>query len=261
MAINNNTIFDNLIKHECTHYKNNVEIFAECCNKYYNCNKCHNELSGNLCKNILLSVKTKKMMCKKCKTENTPSNECKNCKIQFGKSCCLKCNIWCSNSGSIFHCDKCKCCRMGNKDDFFHCDTCNLCLSVNCIDFHKCSSVDRNLDCPICLVKIFNENKEIIILKCNHLLHSECFENLIKNSSGKIPQCTLCKKSAVSFLKYVDKYDKHVNDYPMPPYYNNWKSNILCNDCCVKSDVKYHKDYQKCLGCRSYNTTTIVVNK
>ena len=259
---NNESIFNiekEITAQKCSHYDNNIEIYAECCGKYFNCNKCHNDV----CSNKVFNNEVKKIRCKKCKNPGVPGEKCISCNITFAKKSCLKCNIWCNNIDKMFHCDKCDCCRSGNKDDFFHCDKCNLCLSVNCRDNHSCFKYDKDADCPICLDKIFKAGDDIIILKCHHLLHKGCFNNLVKNSDEKkiIPQCVLCKKSAVNFKQYENRYDNHVSKYPMPEYYNNWKSEISCNDCCRKSTIKYHKDYQKCFSCKSYNTYTLNIIK
>jgi hypothetical protein len=270
LTIDNNLPFDNIknnifnivketINTNCPHFNNNIEIYAECCDKFFNCNKCHN----NVCKNKIYNKEIKKIRCKICKTLGIVGKQCIGCNITFGKSSCLKCNIWSNNNEKIYHCDKCKCCRNGNKDDYFHCDKCNLCLSINCKDNHTCFKYDKDVDCPICLDKIFKTGDDIIILKCNHLLHKICYNNLIKNADENktIPKCTLCKKSAVNFKQYETKYDNHVKNYPMPEYYNNWKSEILCNDCSEKSTVKYHKDYEKCKLCKSYNTYRVNIIK
>jgi RING finger/CHY zinc finger protein 1 len=264
---NNNSIFNiketgimnGTIPQKCHHYDNNLEIYAECCGKFFSCNKCHNEI----CSNKMYNVDIKKIRCRNCKTIGFPGKECSTCKIPFAKNICLKCNIWCNKIGDMYHCEKCNCCRKGNECDYFHCNKCDLCLSNNCMDNHVCFKYDRKTDCPICLEKIFKSGDDIILLKCNHLLHKNCFNELIKSADERkvIPQCTLCKKSAVNVKQYENRYDNHVNKYPMPEYYKNWKSEILCNDCCCKSTVCYHKDYQKCYECKSYNTSTLNIIK
>ena len=35
------------IKKTCTHYINNVQIYASCCDKYFDCRLCHNDLTNH----------------------------------------------------------------------------------------------------------------------------------------------------------------------------------------------------------------------
>lgn len=244
------------IQKSCVHYKNNVQIYAKCCNKYVDCRLCHNNENDHQ----IVYDQNKKTKCTNCSTEDdNVSSHCKNCNINFGNYHCKRCMIWCSKIKDAYHCDKCKSCRIGDPDNYYHCDGCNICLSISCIDKHKCKKIDENDDCPICLNKLNGYDEKIIILKCSHLIHDSCLNNLIKNTDKrkKIPGCTLCKRSVVNFKNYEETYDNFCRESNMPSYYQNWKNDISCNDCFTKSTVKYHNIYNKCYNCRSYNTTVI----
>jgi hypothetical protein len=112
-------------------------------------------------------------------------------------------------------------------------------------------------NCPICLDKIFNNFDDIKLLNCSHMIHKKCFNELCKNADlhNKIPQCTICKKSAKNYMNYNEKFDKYILYNPVDNFSSKWKSEILCNDCCNTSEVKYHTKYLKCLSCNSYNTS------
>ena len=57
------------------------------------------------------------------------------------------------------------------------------------------------------------------------------------------------------------KFDKYILENPTLSFYNNWKTEILCNDCCIKSIVKYNSKFHKCIECKSYNTSVLNVIK
>lgn len=239
----------------CKHYNNKLQIFAQCCYKYYDCTECHNELNDHK----LYRSSIKKIKCIDCNFENKISNKCENCNIQFAKTYCNICNIWCNKINDMHHCNYCGVCKYGKKEDMFHCFECNICF-LNCIkDKHVC-----NIDnCSICLENLYSSNEVLSLLKCNHIFHKKCLHELIKNTdkSKKIPSCSICKRSAVLYQNYESIFDKNIEKYPMLEYYKNYKANILCNDCNNNSITKYHKTYNKCLHCKSYNTSIIKIFK
>ncbi|KAG5461926.1 MAG: zinc-ribbon-domain-containing protein [Olpidium bornovanus] len=53
---------------------------------------------------------------------------------------------------------------------------------------------------------------------------------------------------------FNERIDAMLAQQVMPPEYENFVSHILCNDCEMRSDAKYHFLYHKCAGCGSYNT-------
>jgi len=244
----------------CNHYNNKNQIYAYCCNKYYDCYLCHNEKSDHRINRKLIY----KLKCITCKQNSQLGNKCYHCNTQYAKNGCTKCNVWCSNE-EFYHCDKCGKCKAGNKDDFYHCDECNVCFSLKCKDIHNCKNFKKNDECPICLDSIFKFDKDdkIKLLLCNHMMHYSCYNNLIKNTDKekKVPCCTLCKKSVEDFKTYTAKFDRNRENYPMPEYYSKWTTYILCNDCNVKSTIPYHCNYSKCNSCNSYNTSILNVNK
>lgn len=243
---------------KCTHYNNNLLVFANCCNKYFECHLCHNANNDH----DLVRRHIKKVKCINCSTENNLGNECSNCKIKFGNMHCSICNIWCNNVKESYHCNGCGFCIIGKKEDYIHCNKCGICiLKKNSLD-HKCEDINKEEKCFICLNKLFSGLDSTYRLKCKHLIHKKCLDKLVeKTDNKKIPCCSLCKKSIVDSKKYEKKFDDKIIDEPMPQYYSNWKSNIYCNDCSIKSICKYHKNYNKCLNCKSYNTSILCIEK
>jgi hypothetical protein len=247
------------IEKKCTHYNNNLLVYADCCKKYYDCHLCHNEEEGHVMDRSYIN----KIKCSNCNIETSPSKNCKNCNIDFGKYHCSLCKIWCNNNKDFYHCYKCGNCKIGNINNYYHCDTCNLCFLKLTRHKHVCLKFNKDENCSICLNKIFinNQNPIIILNKCKHLIHKNCLQELKKSCVDKIPGCMLCKKSVVNYKLYETKYDNFIRDNQLPEYYDKWTTDILCNDCTKKCNVKYHFKYHKCTLCKSYNTSVLNINR
>lgn len=56
---------------------------------------------------------------------------------------------------------------------------------------------------------------------------------------------------------YYAKIDSLLAEQTMPPEYANIFSNVLCNDCEVKSEAPYHFLYHRCDRCKGYNTKVL----
>ena len=248
------------ITKKCIHYNNNLIVYADCCNEYFDCHRCHNEERGHTMNRPYIN----KIKCINCNEINTPGTHCKKCSIEFARNFCGLCKIWCSNIKESFHCHKCGKCRIGKAENYFHCDACNICYSNNCKNNHNCKLIinSKKDDCPICLSKIFNNDK-ISVLRCSHLIHTKCLDELLKSDEGtrKIPTCTICKKSIKDPSNYLWKYDMYLRNSPMSDFYKDWLSEITCNDCNEKSIAPYHINYHKCVKCKSYNTNVLNVIK
>jgi uncharacterized CHY-type Zn-finger protein len=177
---------------KCSHYNNNIMIYATCCNKYFDCYKCHNEKSTHK----IFSHNLTKIKCLSCNHDNkfsSNTNSCDNCKVHFSKYYCKTCCVW--DNRMTYHCHKCNVCKYGNKNDSFHCNNCNLCIKNTAKDRHKCNLTNKDDDCSICLEKLFpktnNKNNQITFLNCGHILHFNCYHKMI--SLNKI-NCPLCRK-------------------------------------------------------------------
>lgn len=243
-------------KVSCNHYNNSVSIFTECCQKVYSCKICHDNSSNHLLK----PEDVKKIICNNCNTKQDVNNNCIKCFEKYGTYHCEKCKIWDNTNIDIFHCDKCNLCRIGDKSKYFHCDNCDICMSLCLKDNHKCTNL-RKSKCPICQEIIFNSKKSVLVLECNHIIHKDCLQKYILSGNTLILTCGICKKSIFNTKEKTEYLDEILRNNVMPNKYMDWITEILCNDCLVKSKTKYHFMLHKCSNCTSYNTTVINVIK
>tara|TARA_B100001094_G_C18160719_1_gene789145 strand:- start:378 stop:1262 length:885 start_codon:yes stop_codon:yes gene_type:complete len=244
---------DIIIK-SCEHYNRNCMIFADCCDKFYSCRLCHDENEDH----PIDRYKIKTIICKKCKTIQDKSNKCIDCNIEFSDYFCNICNLWKDNLQSTFHCTKCNICRIGNSEDFIHCDNCSSCINKHFFEEHECIEDANKSNCPICNEYMFSSTKTSTILKCGHYMHLECFNQYINQQNYN---CPFCKKSLFDMSNYWQNIDIHLENNIMPEEYKLWKTNISCNDCQKKSNVKFHFIYHKCSYCGGYNTDIINIIK
>lgn len=94
-----NEIMGNIIdtNSRCVHYHSALDIIAikmKCCNKYYACIQCHNDLESHEPKQWNKEENdTKAIICGECNIELTINeylkcnNECPNCKALFNPKC------------------------------------------------------------------------------------------------------------------------------------------------------------------------------
>ena len=190
-----------------------------------------------------------------CKKEQDKSNECINCKINFAVNYCDKCNLW-TDKKEIFHCDKCKICRVGNANDFYHCDNCNLCFKNELKNIHICSKINcEENDCPICFENLYDNQKSVMTMKCKHPIHYECYNELIKNNNYKCPLCKKIFDLYYDFFKDLwSKIDEQTKIQLIPKEYDRI-AKIYCYECEKNSDSKFHFLGLKCEHCNGFNTT------
>jgi len=282
----NNSIDIKANEEYCKHYphKKCNNFYFTCCNKNYCCVRCHNE-------NETHDNKLDTITCNICKIEQNPSNNCINCKIQFGKNYCSLCYIWTELENT--HCYDCGMCRLGKNN--YHCNTCGICF--NSKEKHICQGINlKNNICLFCLENNFTSQKTSTVINCNHIFHVECLQNALQNN---IISCPLCKKLMV-YIDYTP-LELSIKYQPMPEldiniddvvkckafgnklikitsinnniYSGNFldlniigsfnreslihkkQQNIYCYECEKKSIVDYHYLGNKCFYCGSYNTT------
>jgi RING finger/CHY zinc finger protein 1 len=150
-----------VLKETCAHYdKKCTNFFFDCCKTNDDCHRCHAEYNDCTKRDI------KTITCTECQTEQTVSNECTNCHIEFSHSHCLICKIW--TAMDIFHCEGCGICRVGLAEDYTHCDNCNGCFSVR--QSHTCQffkPLDQ-LECLVCMESAHSSQDSVIPLPCGH---------------------------------------------------------------------------------------------
>jgi len=234
----------------CSHYKRKCKLIAPCCDTAYNCRFCHDEAVTN---HTLDRQKVREIECLLCFTRQTVSNECidQNCRTKFGdKYFCGICKLYDDVDKGQFHCDGCGICRAGGRDNFTHCNTCGLCLPAN--RQHKCIANTSHNNCPVCMEDIHTSRLKAHIPPCSHLLHYECFKDMMKEG---LYACPTCGKSMQDMTSVWDKVDREVAETPMPAEYAGLYRKILCKDCNKHCYAEFHIVGMKCKECGSYNTT------
>jgi hypothetical protein len=233
----------------CKHYQRGCLLKAECCDKWFGCRFCHDEVSDH----SIDRHATKTMACMHCDFVQPVGQDCVNCSKRLGEYFCSTCNLWDNDTDkSVYHCEDCGICRIGKglDIDYFHCEKCNVCLHVSLRNNHRCIESSLESGCPICHEYMFTSTGMVIFMPCGHPIHWSCYQEHIKNSY----QCPICWKSLANMTSYFQQIDKMLEEHRMPPEYNDFWSICLCNDCEKKSKVKYHFLYHKCQECGSYNT-------
>lgn len=233
------------VDEKCSHYDRNCKSYCIDCELFWYCFRCHNT---NINTHKLNYTKIKLIKCLICNEEQKSSNMCKKCNIIFGKYFCNKCNLWENKEIDIYHCDKCKLCRLGKFDTSIHCDVCNICFNTK--NKHKCLIDTFKSNCPVCNEYMFDGQIESLILKCGHSMHITCYNKYIKTNY----KCPLCKKTLVDISWNLLK--ENLNLQKMPEEYN-YMVEILCNDCNDKTITNFHFIGHECQSCSSYNTTII----
>jgi hypothetical protein len=234
-----NKVNENDIKNICKkeHMNNNFKIKCLKCNKIYNCSKCHNESEDHKIE------KKYNILCNYCNNEQKYSKYCNQCEnILETKYVCNLCFIYDNNNTYKYHCNKCNICHQEEKQRLKHCKKCNICYLKN--NIHNC--IEKNSNCAICLDELINNT--IINLKCGHIIHQNCYDELIKTTY----KCPLCYKSITDMTEKFKKMDNLIeNDI----HIYNTNRNIYCYDCEKKSKTNVSNIVgTKCLKCNSYNT-------
>jgi RING finger/CHY zinc finger protein 1 len=192
----------------CNHYNIQCSIESKCCNKNYSCKRCHDMNESHKINKNSTNIT---IICTLCEHRQKMQNECENCMIKFAEYYCEKCCLF-SHIKDCFHCDECNECKLGKQIDFFHCNNCNCCLHISLLNSHECVSNRLDNNCSICMEKLEN-NSELFLLKCGHLLHKNCFdqykENYLNNSNNSNNsnilfdglKCPLCSKITIIYDK------------------------------------------------------------
>ncbi|ETO62930.1 hypothetical protein F444_19246 [Phytophthora nicotianae P1976] len=236
----------------CSHYQRKCKLLGKCCGKWYSCRFCHDDNEDH----AFDRYATESVSCMKCETVQPISKTCMNedCRCEFGRYYCDVCKfIDDDHNKDIYHCDKCKICRIGKglDIDYFHCDRCNACMSIT-LKKHKCVERSLESDCPICHAYMFTSTTPVMFLPCGHCMHVSCYEEYTLTNYI----CPLCSKSLGDMELYFASIDELLEREHMPAEYQDYKSLIYCSDCERKSTTKFHFVYHKCQyeDCMSYNT-------
>ena len=238
----------------CEHYQRGALIVSPCCNKEYGCRFCHDENETH----EINRYEIKEMVCKTCSTRQPIQKKCMDCKKEMARYYCDICKLLDDSDRSIFHCDKCRVCRV--KDPIIvyeHCDICNICINI--ISPHKCTERALESNCPVCSEWMQTSTQPCMKMKCNHYIHISCYDDYMKNTNTY--NCPICSKSLLE-EEQLDllsiQIDQFVETNPTPPEYNHRRVEILCNDCLKKAEVSFQiTQYHKCPTCLHYNTSVV----
>ncbi|KAJ8908661.1 hypothetical protein NDN08_005366 [Rhodosorus marinus] len=238
----------------CSHYKRGCRVVAFCCRKLYTCRRCHDENEDHVMDRKL----TQEIQCMTCGLFQAPCAECKGCGSRFARHFCGICNLWEDEPGKdIYHCDDCGICRLGKGigKDYFHCSRCNACVALESKADHKCVAGSLDCNCPVCHDPLFSSTERVIFMRCGHAMHDMCFNDYTKHYFT----CPLCRKALGDMTEFYKAIDEQLKVSRVCTGRSDFKSQIFCNDCEVKSEVPHHSQYHKCHKCEGYNTMVLNV--
>merc|ERR1711937_345672 len=101
----------------CNHYERNCYILAPCCEEFFPCRLCHDDIKYDKETDFNKShkidfTKIEKVRCNICGKIQKISDRCIDCSSIFGEYYCKKCKyLDIDISKKQFHCDKCGICR------------------------------------------------------------------------------------------------------------------------------------------------------
>ncbi|KAG5096517.1 hypothetical protein JHK82_046371 [Glycine max] len=94
------------------------------------------------------------------------------------------------------------------------------CYAVGLHDNHLCVENSMRHHCPICYEYLFDSLKDVIVMKCGHTMHHECYLEMIKNDKYC---CPICSKSVIDMSKTWKRIDEEIEATVMPQDYRNRK--------------------------------------
>lgn len=232
----------------CAHYQRFCEVKAPCCNTYYRCRKCHDEI---VIDHEMDTFKVTEIRCLYCKTEQPVSNQCITCEKQMAKYYCAICHLFENDeTKSIFHCVECGFCYLAEPGaEIKHCSQCNMCRDVD-----HTTHIDCNVNCPICMES--TQGYRIVRPACDHLIHEHCHDSYVSQDNYKCPICSRTYAHLNMDLTWRNM-DRMIELQPMPDEYKNTSVNVLCNDCQIRKTHSLNLIGYKCNQCGGYNTVTV----
>eukprot|EP01130_Rhizamoeba_saxonica_P014811 TRINITY_DN650_c0_g1_i2.p1 TRINITY_DN650_c0_g1~~TRINITY_DN650_c0_g1_i2.p1 ORF type:complete len:237 (-),score=32.18 TRINITY_DN650_c0_g1_i2:24-734(-) len=200
------------------------------------------------------------MYCMVCGTLQMIAENCNNCHQSMARYFCGICNFFDDTEGKdIYHCNKCGLCRRGKGlgIDRYHCDDCHICMVIS--EANHTKHIDRQYDanCPICGEYLFTSRDGIHNPEpCRHPIHIHCFSEYVQHRNYT---CPICHKTYDELRRLIERQwsftSRMVAETPVPDEYQNYRVNILCNDCEQSSEVSWHFFGHECTHCNSFNTS------
>jgi len=237
----------------CKHYKKNCKVKAPCCQKFFTCRRCHDEAVMD---HKINRYEIETMMCMICFTTQEVSQTCTNCHKVMAQYYCNTCKFFDDDADKcIWHCDKCGLCRVGAKENFYHCDTCHMCVSASTKGHTRHIERAFEANCPICGEYMQTSTTPSFQPDpCQHAIHSKCYKKYLREGNFSCPICSRTYRDLENNMKqHWQMISETINGVPMPSEYKDWKVEILCNDCNIKSECAYHMLGHACSKCGSFN--------
>lgn len=240
----------------CEHYARKCRIRAECCGAWVVCRHCHDH--DPAMNHSIDRFATKLVRCMLCEhDEGQPvAKNCKYCGVEFARYFCAKCKFYDDMPGKkIYHCDKCKICRIGKGlgIDNFHCDKCDACVSRKYLTDHKCLKKSLDANCPICGLYIKTSIKPVVFMQCGHTMHAHCFDEY----TTEYYYCPLCHKSLTDMTEYFEEIRRALEQETLPEEIRNRGATVFCHECDKRCETNYHYMHLMCQRCKGFNTTLI----
>lgn len=227
----------------CSHKYHRYSVYCDICKKTYPCEKCHEmNMKSNDCINI---NQVFKIICNYCDKVQDKHKTCKKCKRDLFKRECEKCNI--VTDKYIHHCEKCQHCVFGKCENLKHCKKCDCCIEKKMYKEHICTANKLDEQCCVCFEKL-RTTYDYKILKCNHVMHGECYEKLITDNI----KCPLCSKTIIDNPE--KKWKENDEEVKSERTKIKYLVDIKCNDCEKECMSNWHSVGYKCSNCGSYNT-------
>ncbi len=242
--------------HHCEHYLRGCVLLYPCCNEYFQCRFCHDDIKNayNIPDDQMHCADRKQvimMRCKYCKSVQGIDDKCIQCAKTMGSYFCKICKLLDLQDKGQFHCDKCGLCRQGGVYNFKHCDQCGICFKNG---NHDCKiRIDSQDQCPVCCVQLFDSVIQCTKMRCGHWIHIECFEKYIEHNI----KCPICSKSIIVSESYNQYVKDQIAQNPMPEEYAGRLVEILCNDCNNQFTITMHFIGHQCPKCLCFNTRII----
>lgn len=276
----------------CNHYQRNCTMVSPCCGLAFGCRICHDDCpvlpppsetppsmtwSNEAHRKRPKVEKRRKslpmdfqeeethhtidrfaiaeVICRECYTrQDSKTNHCQNCHIEFGEYHCDICNLWMSAGEDPYHCLDCGFCRVGGRENFTHCHDCGMCIDALLFDDHNCKAGKYMSNCPVCQEDLFSSRSASHEMPCGHAIHWNCFRELTSFDT----RCPVCKKTAETHDQMAPTWSAMamgISLQPVPPDMAR-VVNIICNDCeQADEDRRWHFLGVQCLKCSSFNTT------